>query len=49
MSTKKCRHTPQPKGYIAWHEWAAKKSKTHRQIRCKGCGRLEVWTRKASR
>lgn len=33
----------QPDGYIAWHEWAGRKSRTHHQIRCKGCGRYEIW------
>lgn len=36
-------HTLSPSGYNAWHEWAARKSKTHRQVRCGGCGRLAIW------
>lgn len=35
-------HTPAPKGYIAWHEWAAEMAKTHLQTRCVGCGLLKV-------
>lgn len=33
-------------GYIAWHIWAAKKSQTHRQEKCPGCGLYKIWVRK---
>lgn len=36
-------HTLQPSGYLEWHEWAAKMSKTHHQMRCPGCGLLNIW------
>lgn len=36
-------HTPQPEGYIQWHAWAAFMSKTHKQRRCTGCDRYEIW------
>jgi hypothetical protein len=36
-------HTKCPGGYLAWHEWAEQMTKTHRQIRCPGCGLYEVW------
>lgn len=36
-------HTPSPAGYIAWHTWAARMNRTHRQLRCKGCGRFRIW------
>jgi hypothetical protein len=39
----KCVHTPQPEGYLEWHEWARLASKTHSQIRCKCCGRWGIW------
>ena len=39
-------HTKCPEGYVAWHEWAEKKSKRHEQVRCNGCGRLTIWKRK---
>jgi len=42
----KCRHTKQPQGYLAWHEWADKKSKKHFQVKCPACGLLKVWKRK---
>jgi len=32
------KHAPSPIGYIAWHEWMAETSKTHRQERCPDCG-----------
>jgi len=40
-------HTPCPEGYLAWHEWAEKKAKTHRQVKCKGCGLYALWVPKA--
>ena len=40
------RHTKCPEGYLAWHEWAEKKSKTHEQVICGGCGRLAIWIKK---
>jgi hypothetical protein len=36
-------HTPCPSGYIDWHEWAARMKRTHRQIKCGGCGRYSIW------
>lgn len=42
----KAKHTPAPTGYLAWHEWAEKKTRTHVQVKCRGCGRLEIWKRK---
>jgi hypothetical protein len=31
-------HTPAPIGYLAWHEWAEERSRTHDQEECPGCG-----------
>lgn len=36
-------HTWCPEGYIQWHDWAEKMSKTHRQRRCAGCGLYAIW------
>lgn len=45
--SKTCKdHTPCPEGYIAWHEWAEKKSKTHKQVKCEGCGLFKIWIKK---
>lgn len=48
QTNEKCRraHTPQPEGYLAWHEWAEKKSRRHYQVRCPHCGLYKVWRRK---
>jgi hypothetical protein len=43
------KHTPCPQGYLAWHAWAAKKSKTHHQIKCEGCGLYTIWVPKRRR
>ena len=40
------KHTPCPSGYVEWHEWAEKKSKTHKQKRCAGCGLYSIWVKK---
>lgn len=36
-------HSLQPTGYLPWHEWAEKHSKTHRQVLCSGCGLYAIW------
>lgn len=38
-----------PDSYVAWSEWAEKKSRTHVQIQCPGCQRWTVWVSKRSR
>lgn len=40
------QHTKQPDGYLAWHEWAEKKARTHSQRVCPGCGFYTIWTKK---
>jgi hypothetical protein len=37
----------EPKGYVEWHEWAMKLSRTHHQERCPDCGRYTVWLKNA--
>lgn len=37
------RHTPQPPGYLAWHEWAEGMAETHEQVRCPGCALWTIW------
>jgi len=41
-------HTAAPSGYLAWHAWAEKMSKTHRQAKCPSCGFWAVWYEKAA-
>jgi len=36
-------HTEVPQDYLAWHSWAKLMSKTHRQLKCAGCGRYLIW------
>lgn len=43
---QKSKHTKCPTGYIAWHDWAERKSKKHRQVKCPGCGLYAIWKRK---
>jgi hypothetical protein len=45
----KCEHTPCPEGYLEWHSWAKRMAKTHRQVRCPGCGLWKVWVLKPNR
>lgn len=40
------KHAPQPSGYIAWHEWASRKYKTHDQIQCPVCGLYAIWVKR---
>lgn len=44
--TRQCNHTDQPTGYREWHQWAKKKSKTHRQYKCPHCGLWAIWLEK---
>jgi hypothetical protein len=44
-----CHHTPCPASYLAWHDWAARMARTHRQLRCPTCGRWEIWVPKPPR
>lgn len=39
-------HTPCPSGYLQWHDWAQKKSRRHKQIRCPDCGLFTIWIRR---
>jgi hypothetical protein len=41
-------HTPAPEGYIQWHSWAAKMSKTHKQRKCPGCNTFAIWEPRAA-
>lgn len=36
-------HTPSPRGYLEWDEWAERMEQTHTQRQCKGCGLWSVW------
>ena len=42
-----CKHTQCPSGYLEWHEWAERMTRTHEQRRCAGCGLWAVWVRRA--
>jgi hypothetical protein len=42
-------HTPHPSGYIAHSDWAGQMMKTHRQRKCKGCGKYQIWVPKVNR
>jgi len=37
------RHTYGPDGYNAWHDWAQRRSRTHTQHQCDGCGYWLIW------
>ena len=53
LSAKECTnraaHTLQPEGYLAWHDWAEKMTKTHKQVRCPVCTLYEIWIRREPR
>lgn len=42
-------HTPCPEGYIQWHAWAGRMSKTHKARKCPGCGLYKIWEPKRPR
>lgn len=39
-------HTPSPTGYVAEADWADEMLKTHRQVKCSGCGLYAIWVPK---
>jgi uncharacterized protein YkwD len=42
-----CVHTPVPEGYLQWHDWAYRASKTHAAIKCEQCGLWKIWLPKS--
>jgi hypothetical protein len=42
-------HTLAPEGYIQWHAWAKRMNRTHRQIKCAGCGLWAIWIPRKNR
>jgi hypothetical protein len=40
------KHTACPTGYLQWHEWARRMSRTHRQRKCTTCGFYAEWVPK---
>ena len=38
--------TVAPNNYAAWHVWAEKTSKTHKQKRCGECGLFKIWVKR---
>lgn len=41
------QHTEEPPlGYVGWHMWAARMGKTHRQVKCEGCGLFRIWEKR---
>lgn len=40
---KAALHTPQPVGYVEWHNWAQQMTKGFKQKKCPGCGLLNIW------
>ena len=39
----------EPRGYLDWHEWAERKSRTHTQHRCPRSGLWTIWKPKQAR
>jgi hypothetical protein len=40
------KHTPHPISYLGHHAWMDKMQKTHKQLKCKTCGRWAIWVKK---
>ena len=46
-----CEHPylkSEPSGYLAWHEWAEKRSRRYEQEQCPDCGLWVIWRRKVA-
>jgi hypothetical protein len=42
----KLKHTPCPEGYLQWHAWAARMSKSFTCKKCPVCGLWAIWVPK---
>ena len=40
------KHTKCPVGYLEWFDWAERKAKTYKQIKCPECGLFKIWIKK---
>lgn len=49
VCSKEMNHTPCPHGYVQRQNWAEEMLKTHRQVKCSGCGLYKVWVPKKSK
>lgn len=38
----------EPSGYLAWHEWAERKDRTHEQTQCPKCGLWVFWRKRTT-
>lgn len=43
---KRDKHAICPEGYSNRHDWAKTMNKTHKQIKCDGCGLFAIWVEK---
>lgn len=43
-----CKKSPidEPLTYVEWFKWAAEMNKTHKQVRCKECGKFTEWIKR---
>jgi len=49
MTTCKDHNDNTTTSYTGWHLWAAKKGKTHRQVKCDECGLFKIWILKGQK
>lgn len=42
----RAKHTRCPSGYLAWHEWSARKYRTHYQVQCPTCGLWAIYRKR---
>lgn len=40
---RQAEHTVAPDGYVDWHYWAEEMQRTHRPVKCEGCGKWAIW------
>jgi hypothetical protein len=36
-------HEPMPTGYVEFSVWGEKMNKTHKNVKCSGCGLYQIW------
>ena len=40
-------HEPMPIGYVEFHEYGKKLNKTHKNVKCPGCGKYRLWVERS--
>lgn len=43
------QHEPMPTAYVEFDGWGAKMNKTHKNVKCSGCGLYKIWVERTKK